>query len=179
MRRLVLLASLVVAPALSLAAQTRVFTHADTLHGSNTPERAWWDAEFYDLHVTVHPADSSITGWNGITYRVLTPATVMQIDLQVPLDIDSVTQDGRDLKYRRDGNAFFVTLKAHQHAGDQQALRVYYHGGWHTTAADTGRRRFGGPFHWATDSTGGRWFATAVEGPGASTWWPLKDLPAD
>ncbi|MGH7532013.1 MAG: M1 family metallopeptidase, partial [Gemmatimonadales bacterium] len=154
-------------------------THADTLHGSNTPERAWWDAEFYDLHVTVHPADSSIAGWNGITYRVLTPATVMQIDLQVPLGIDSAVQDGRHLKYRRDGNAYFVTLKAKQHAGDQKVVQVFYHGGWHVTPGDTTRRRAFDGFHWATDSTGGRWFATADEGPGASLWWPLRDLPAD
>ncbi|MFL5468723.1 MAG: hypothetical protein ACJ8AE_02875, partial [Gemmatimonadaceae bacterium] len=49
----------------------RVFTHADTLRGSNTPARAWWDASFYDLHVKINPADSSISGYNAITYRVL------------------------------------------------------------------------------------------------------------
>ena len=40
------------------------FTRADTLRGSNGPARAWWDAEFYDLHVRVNPADSSISGRN-------------------------------------------------------------------------------------------------------------------
>ena len=38
----------------------------------------WWDASFYDLHVVVDPADSSIRGHNAITYRVLKPATEMQ-----------------------------------------------------------------------------------------------------
>ena len=37
-------------------------THADSLRGSITPERAWWDATFYDLHVRVSPKDSSISG---------------------------------------------------------------------------------------------------------------------
>ncbi|MGB7212013.1 MAG: M1 family metallopeptidase [Gemmatimonadales bacterium] len=179
MRRVILLASLIIAPALGLAAQTRVFTHADTLRGSNTPERAWWDATFYDLHVRVDPADSSIIGANGITYRVLSPGKVMQIDLQPPLDIDSIIQDGRHLASRRDGNAFFVSLKAKQRTGQRKTVWVYYHGSWRPTAADTGRRRFGGPFHWNTDSLGRPWIATADEGPGASTWWPVKDLPAD
>ena len=89
----------------------RVFTRADTLRGTITPERAWWDVTFYDLHVAISPADSTIRGWNGITYRVVRPATrEMQIDLQVPLDVDSMVQDGRRLTYRRDGNAFFTTI---------------------------------------------------------------------
>jgi aminopeptidase N len=182
MRRTLLLALLAAGTALPLAAQQpRVFTRADTLRGSNTAERAWWDAEFYDLHVSVNPADSSIRGWNGITYRVLHPAKVMQIDLQPPLDVDSITQDGRHLSYRRDGNVFLVSLTARQKTGAHQTVRVYYHGGWHadTAAAVPGRRRFGGPFHWNTDSLGDPWIATSDEGPGASTWWPVKDLPAD
>ena len=86
--------------------ESKVFTHADTLRGSNGPGRAWWDAEFYDLHVRVNPADSSIHGWNGITYRVLQPGRVMQIDLQVPLRVDSIVQGRVALSYRRDSNAF-------------------------------------------------------------------------
>src|SRR5450759_233458 len=97
--------------------QPPVFTHADTIRGSNTPERAWWDATFYDLHVNVNPADSSIAGYNAITYRVLKPAREMQIDLQMPLVIDSVVQDGTELSARRDDNAFYVRLITPQPIG--------------------------------------------------------------
>ena len=69
-----------------------VFTHADTLRGSNTPQRAWWDVTFYDLHVSVNPADSSIRGHNAITYRALRTGQEMQIDLQPPHQVDSVVQ---------------------------------------------------------------------------------------
>src|SRR5512135_445874 len=108
MRPFALLAALALCPVTSVVAQTpdtTRFTHADTLRGSNGPGRAWWDAAFYDLHVRVNPADSSIRGWNGITYRVLQPAQEMQIDLQVPLEVDSVVQDRRKLAFRRDGDA--------------------------------------------------------------------------
>ena len=55
--------------------QRATYTRADTLRGSyTTPQRAWWDVTFYDLHVAVNPSDSSIRGFNGITYRVLKPA---------------------------------------------------------------------------------------------------------
>ena len=94
------------------AQEPPVFTRADSLRGSVGPDRAWWDVTFYDLHVRVNPADSSITGWNGITYRVLEPGQEMQIDLQMPLRVDSMIMAGRKLSYRRDGNAFFVSLPA-------------------------------------------------------------------
>ena len=63
---------------------------------------------FYDLHVTLNPSDSTIRGWNGITYRVLDKPARIQVDLQLPLEIDSAVQDGKRLRYRRDGNAFFL-----------------------------------------------------------------------
>ena len=123
MRSWLLCACALLGPLASGAAQEptpRTFTHADTLRGANTPQRAWWDVTFYDLHVAVHPADSTIAGYNGITYRVLRPAREMQIDLQVPLDVDSMVQDGRRLSFRRDGNAFFATLGTPQRAGDRR-----------------------------------------------------------
>lgn len=167
--------SVILTPAVAVAQKAPAFTHADTLRGSNTPQRAWWDATFYDLHVRVNPADSSIAGYNTITYRVLKPAREMQIDLQMPLVIDSVVQDGTELSARRDGNAFFITLINAQNTGASNKLSVYYHG--KPTVAV--RAPWDGGFVWATDSTGNRWIVTANEGTGASVWWPNKDIYSD
>ena len=176
MRRVALVfLSVVAVPAAASAQRTldTVYTHADTLRGSNGPARAWWDVSFYDLHVRVNLADSSVRGWNGITYRVLKPGREMQIDLQTPLAIDSIVQDRRKLRSRRDGDAFFVTLKSSQRTGDTRSITVYYHG-------QPGRDRpRGGGFLWAKDSLGNPWLATSDEGIGASVWWPVKDFPAD
>jgi aminopeptidase N len=152
----------------------RTFTHADTLRGSNGPGRAWWDATFYDLHVAVNPADSSIRGWNAITYRVLKPATEMQIDLQTPLEVDSMLQGGKHVTYRRDGNAFFATV-ASQPAGASGTVTVFYHGKPRAAM----RPPWDGGYIWQQDSLGRRWIATANEGLGASVWWPNKDYLAD
>ena len=176
MRILVLLAFLAVTPLARAAAQDATrYTHADTLRGSNGPARAWWDAAFYDLHVQVNPADSSIRGWNGITYRVLAPWREMQIDLQVPLEADSIVQDGRHLAYRRDGNAFFVQLAAVPRVGDVQTVTVYYHGRPRVATNPP----WEGGFTWERDSLGNRWVATTDERLGASVYWPLKDYLAD
>jgi len=160
---------------LSLVQDTTHYTRADTLRGSNGPARAWWDVQFYDLHVRVSLADSSVKGWNAITYRLLQPARDMQIDLQQPLEIDSIVQDGRKLTYRRDGNAFFVTLQANQRSGETRAITVWYHGKPHV-----GRRLpWDGGFTFSRDSLGQPWIATANEGVGASIWWPNKDYLGD
>ncbi len=175
MRGVVILGCLVLPSVIAAQRAPKTFSHADTLRGSNGPGRSWWDATFYDLHVSVNPADSSIRGYNAITYRVLKPATRMQIDLQVPLDVDSMVQDGRRLEFNRDSNAFFVALRAAQPAGSRKTISVYYHG--KPTVAK--RPPWDGGFIWQHDSLGNRWVATANEGFGASAWWPNKDYLAD
>lgn len=161
------------------AAPPRVFTHADTLRGSITPQRAWWDVQFYDLHVRVDPSDSTIVGWNAITYRVLGPNSrvggEMQIDLQLPLGVDSMRQGGQRVAFRRDGNAFFAKTPLVQTIGSTRTITVYYHG--QPVAAK--RPPWDGGFIWQRDSLGNRWVATANEGLGASVWWPTKDIPSD
>ena len=124
---IVRLAIAILVTATPLCAQQRQYSRADTLRGSNGPAREWWDAEFHDLNVTVNPADSTIRGWNGITYRVLQPRTEMQIDLQHPLVIDSIVQGRQKLRFRRDSNAFFVTVPSSP-AGTRATVTIYYHG---------------------------------------------------
>ncbi len=176
MRCACLIVALVVSPfALAGAQDTTHYTHADTLRGSNGPGRAWWDVQFYDLHTSVNPADSTIGGWNAITYRVLQPGKEMQIDLQVPLQVDSIVQERKKLTSRRDGNAFFVTLKAQQKAGATGTITVWYHG-----KPRVGRRLpWDGGFTFPKDSLGRQWLATANQGLGASVWWPNKHYLRD
>jgi aminopeptidase N len=176
MRRIALAACLSLAPLAAAAAQQpRTFTHADSVRGSITPERAWWDVAFYDLTVRVSPADSSISGRTGITYRVTGPARELQLDLQAPMQADSMVQDGRRLTYRRDGNAFFVTLPIPQPVGARKTVTVWFSG----KPRNARNPPWDGGFAWKRDSVGNPFIATAVQGLGASAWWPNKDTQAD
>ena len=161
----------------ALAAQdTTTYTRADTLRGSfTTPGRAWWDVTFYDLHVAVDPADSTIQGRNAISYRVLQPGRELQIDLMVPLEIDSIVQDGRRLMVRRDGNAFFATAASPQRRGEVRTVTAWYSGRPQVAK----RPPWEGGFSWKTDSLGRPWIVTTDQGMGASVWWPNKDTQAD
>jgi aminopeptidase N len=156
-------------------AQTRTFTRADTLRGSITPERAWWDVTFYDLHLRLDPSDSTIRGRNAITYRVTGKPREMQIDLQEPLRIDSVVQAGRRVEFRREGNAFFVRTAGRQRVGETRTLTVYY-GGRPQVAENP---PWDGGLIWARGAAGEPWISVACQELGASVWWPTKDTQAD
>ena len=62
------------------------FTRQDSLRGSITPERIWWDLTYYHLEVKVNPNKKYISGKNTIQYKVLSAYKTMQIDLQAPLN---------------------------------------------------------------------------------------------
>ena len=160
--------------ATGLAAQEKAFSRADTLRGSNTPERAWWDVTFYDLHVRVNPADSTVRGWNAIGYHITGKPREMQVDLQVPLEVDSIVQGGRQVRYRRDGNVLLLTV-AKGKVGTSGSVTVHYHG--RPRAAKN--PPWDGGLIWSRDPEGAPWISTACQGLGASAWWPTKDIQSD
>ncbi|HEY0779655.1 MAG TPA: M1 family aminopeptidase [Gemmatirosa sp.] len=166
------------------------FTHADTLRGTVGPARAWWDVRRYDLRVRISPVDSSIAGSNVVTYRVVAPPRTgagvrtrsgeLQLDLQAPLVLDSVvagdgSRPARALRMRRDGEAYFVTPDVPQPFGARRAVTAFYHGRPRVAR----HAPWDGGVVWTADSLGHPWVATAVQGLGASAWWPDKDTQAD
>jgi len=147
------------------------FTKQDTLRGSITKERAWWDVTYYHLDIKVNPADSTISGSNTIRYKVLNSYNRMQVDLQQPLEIYKVTQEGKELSYQRDGNAFFIELIASQNPGETKELKVFY-GGKPKIAANP---PWDGGITWKKDTNGNPFVASSCQGLGANVWWPNKD----
>ena len=97
--------------------QDITYSRQDTLRGSITPERAWWDLKHYDLKVTVDIENKAISGSNTISYEVLGDQERMQIDLQAPMKILRVSQKGKELEVEKEGNAHFITLKKKQKIG--------------------------------------------------------------
>jgi aminopeptidase N len=148
-----------------------VFTRQDSLRGSITKERIWWDVKHYSLDIKVNPADSTITGSNTIQYKVLQPYNVMQIDLQKPMEITKVTQDGIALKYKREGNVFFITLASTQNVGAIKEVKIFYHGKPKVAV----RPPWDGGLTWKKDNNGKDFIASSCQGLGASVWWPNKD----
>ena len=147
------------------------FTHQDTLRGSITPERAWWDLTYYFLDLKIFESKKYISGVNTIKYKVLKPHQVIQIDLQKPMQIISVSQDGKKLRVKREGNAHFVTLKKTQIIDEINTLSVVFEG----KPKEAKRAPWDGGFSWKKDQNGKHFIATSCQGLGASVWWPNKD----
>jgi len=61
--------------------QAEPITRQETLRGSITPEREWWDVLHYHLQVEFLPETRRLKGSNTITFKTLKPGNKMQIDL--------------------------------------------------------------------------------------------------
>lgn len=161
---------------ISIEAQTplskkETFTRQDTLRGSITPEREWWDLTYYHLDVKVDPDKKFISGKTSVHYEVLKPHNVLQIDLQEPLNITKAVQNGEDLEIKHDGNAHFISLKSPQNIGSINSVDVYYQG----NPQEAKNAPWDGGFSWKKDENGNHFVATSCQGIGASIWWPNKD----
>ena len=147
------------------------FTRQDTLRGSITPQRAWWDLTYYHLDISVNPENQSIEGSNTINYRVLHPNDEIQIDLQNPLKINKVVQDGKELNFRSEGYSHFIKLKKKQKSGQIKSIKVFYEGKPKVAV----RPPWDGGITWTKDSNSNHFIASSNQGIGASIWWPNKD----
>ena len=146
-------------------------TRQDTLRGSITPEREWWDLTYYHLDIKVDPDKKFISGSNTVGYKVLKSNKMMQIDLQKPMKITSVEADGKSLKFNRDGNAYFIELKQKQKKNDINYIKINYEG----FPKEAIRAPWDGGLSWTKDENGNHFIATSCQGLGASVWWPNKD----
>ena len=87
-----------------------IFSRQDSLRGSITPERAWWNLKHYELSVEVFPKTKTIKGKNIICFEVLKAAKKMQIDLQNPLKISKITHQNKNLSFQREGNVYWINF---------------------------------------------------------------------
>ncbi len=149
----------------------KTFTRQDTLRGSITPERAWWDLTYYHLDIAVNPADSSIYGTNTVTYRVLNTASLMQIDLQEPLSLSKAVQNNKELNFKREGNVYWIQLAEEQVKGNIYSVILTYGGRPKVSVLPP----WSGGITWKKDKNGLPFVASACQGDGASLWWPCKD----
>ena len=81
-----------------LMGKKEVFTHADTLRGSLNANRDWWDVQKYFIIVTPDFETKTISGTCIIVFNVTGKGKKMQIDLQEPLVIDSITTTENTIK---------------------------------------------------------------------------------
>ncbi|QTE37333.1 M1 family metallopeptidase [Mucilaginibacter gossypii] len=146
-------------------------THQDTLKGSITPERTWWDVLRYDLTIKPDYINQTICGSNIIQYKIVKNkhTGLMQIDLQSPLKIDSIKTGNAKLSFIQNGDAWFVK-PLQRSKNNVQNITIYYSG----KPKQSVNPPWDGGLVWQKDSVGRPWMAVACQLPGASAWFPCK-----
>ncbi len=157
---------------------TNTFSRQDTLRGSIGPGRIGWNVLKYDITVQPDFETKTIKGINDLTYYD-EGVKLMQIDLQQPMQIDSISSNGKSISFTRDGNAFFAAIRdtaaMYKIRPGTRTMRIYFSG--KPIAAK--HPPWDGGWIWTKDKNGNPWMSVACQGLGASVWYPCKDTQSD
>jgi aminopeptidase N len=151
------------------------FTHADSLRGSLSKARTWWDVQHYSILVEPDYAQKTISGKVDIQFKAIAAHDTMQIDLQAPMQLNKVYLGDEPLHYFRDGNAYFIVLKQSIKTGTEATLALSFSG----KVREAIRPPWDGGWIFSTDKKGNPWMSVACQGLGASVWYPCKDHQSD
>lgn len=153
------------------------FTKQDTLKGSNTEFRNFWDVKKYELSVEPNIEQKSIKGTNKISFEIIKDIVnpVFQIDLQQPMKADKIEASFAINSYKQEGDFIFITAKKSFKKGDKYTIDVTYSG----NPKIAQKAPWDGGWVFTKDENGNPWISVADEGIGASIWLPTKDIWSD
>jgi len=152
-------------------------TKIDTLKGSNTEFRNFWDVKKYDIVLEADFATKSIRGSNKITLEIekntLNP--VFQIDLQQPMKADKITTNFPVVEKKIEGDFIFIHAKKNFKKGEKFTIDIDFSG----NPVIAKNAPWDGGWIFTKDKNGNPWMTAADEGIGASIWLPCKDIWSD
>lgn len=151
------------------------FTRRDSLQGGLRFERNCFDVQRYDLNIKINPEERSIVGYNDISFKVVTPTKKIQLDLFDNMKVDSIVWNNQKLQYKRDFDAVFISFPKELAKNANEKVRFYYSG----NPKIAKNAPWDGGFVFKKDSNGKDFIAVAVQGTGASLWYPVKDSQTD
>jgi aminopeptidase N len=135
----------------------------------------WWDVTCYNITVKPDFENKTIQGEVNVSFKVLNPDNLMQIDMQVPMEVKSVSWNGGRLPFKRDSNVYLIRFSEMLKKGSDQRLTISFSG----KPKEAHRPPWDGGWIWATDKKGNPWVSVACQGLGASAWFPCKDHQSD
>ncbi|MBC7384399.1 MAG: M1 family metallopeptidase [Bacteroidia bacterium] len=160
---------------LSLCAQAQNDLRYKKLQGGLSKLRKSFDVRSYCITLKVLPEKRSIEGINDITFKVIKPLKVLQLNLFDNLLISNIIFEGNTVSYTRDSNTLYVKLPRKLNKHDSAHVIIYYYG----IPVLAKNAPWDGGFVWSKDSMGMPWIGLACEGIGASCWLPCKDHWSD
>ncbi|TWP26729.1 M1 family peptidase [Apibacter muscae] len=152
------------------------YTKIDTLKGSNTEYRDWWDVKKYILTVEPDIISKSLQGTNEIIFDSKAVGT-MQLDLQEPMQIDEIfTDNNTKLSFTKDGDIYLIDLKGHiKNYSSNNKIIIKFSG----KPKLANNPPWDGGWIFTIDNDNNPWVTVACEGIGASVWFPCKEYLGD
>lgn len=151
------------------------FTRKDSLMGGFPKERLCFDVKRYEIDIRVNPEKKFISGHNAIRFEVTEATKRIQLDLFANMQVDSILWQTKKLSYTREFNAVFIDFPEILPSGATELLTFYYSG--HPIIAR--QAPWDGGFVFSKDKLNRPWIGVAVQGTGASVWYPVKDGQSD
>ena len=153
------------------------FTKTDSLKGSNTKFRNFWDVKKYDIVLEADFDKKSINGTNTITLEITKDIKnpVFQIDLQQPIKAYQIKANFPITNKNVDGDFIFLSTRKNFKKGETYTMDIIFSG--NPTIAK--HAPWDGGWIFTKDKNGNPWMTVADEGIGASIWLPTKDIWSD
>lgn len=149
----------------------------DTLRGSVTKYRDFWDVKKYEISVEPDFNKKSISGTNAITFEITKDITnpIFQIDLQEPMQLKLNNADEKLTTIKREGDFIFISINKTFKKGEKHTMTFTFSG----EPKVAKRAPWDGGWVFAKDENGNPWMSVAQEGTGLSVWLPSKDIWSD
>lgn len=149
------------------------FNRQDTLRGSNTEFRNFWDVQRYVVTVEPDFDQKSLKGSNRIEFQVTEQRTnpVFQIDLQQPMHYAIDHSSFPYKTHRREGDFIFIEALGRFSKGSRHSVTLSYNG----VPTEAKNAPWDGGWVFKRDSLQRPFASVAQEGIGTSVWLPLKD----
>src|SRR5690554_158473 len=162
---------------------SQTFTKRDSLQGGLPFERTCFDVQKYIIDVSVDAENKSISGLTTISFKVVENTKRIQLDLFENMKIDSIVNFNENnsklffkkLTYQREYDAVFVNFEQELKKGEEVDIFFYYSG----KPQEAKNAPWDGGFVWKKDNNGKPFVGVAVQGTGASLWYPCKDSQTD
>lgn len=155
--------------------QAQSFTHRDSLLGGNPIERSCFDVLHYELDIKIDIDKRYISGKNQIVFKGVEKSKTIQIDLFENMEVDSIVFENKKLNYKRDEVAVFIEFNKYIQPEEKYTIDFYYSGNPKVAK----NAPWDGGFVFSKDSNNKPFVGVAVQGTGASLWYPVKDTQRD
>lgn len=154
---------------------SQTFTKEDTLKGSDTKFRKFWNVTKYELTVEPNFEKKYVSGRNIISFEITKDIEnpTFQIDLQQPMDYKIIPNKSWFTK--REGDFIFINAKEKFKKGDKGTFVIEFFG----NPKIAQNAPWDGGWVFSKDKNGNPFMSVAQEGTGASVWLPTKDIWSD